>query len=110
MTVIGINLPPIYAFDNVITNYCSNGFIYKKEAFNTFSLTDTYNPLNVFQIKIKYYTFNYEEYDFLYEITIPLNNCSFVTKFPDTKTSDAVNFFATHLNMYNTGIETENFF
>ena len=47
---------------------------------------------------------------FYTEITIPLNNCSFVTKFPDTKTSDAVNFFATHLNMYNTGIETENFF
>jgi len=110
MTVLGVCTPPIFPFDNVITDYCSNGFVYKKESFNTFSLTDTNNALNVFQIKIKYYTFHYEEYDFLYELTIPLHNCSFVTKFPDSKTSEAVKFFASHLEMYNTGIETQNFF
>ena len=104
------SLPPIFPFDNIITDYCKNGFQYKKESYDTFTLTDLYNRLNVFQIKIKYYTFHYTEYDFMYELTIPLNNCSFVTKFPDKKVNEAVKFFADHLKMYNTGIESENFF
>ena len=108
--VKSVCLPPIHVFDNVITDYCKNGFKYKKESFNTFTLTDINNALNVFQIKIKYYTFSYEDYDFLYELTVPLKNCSFVTRFTDKKTSDAVDFFSSHLDMYNTGIESENFF
>ena len=105
-----VPLPPIFAFDNVITDFCKNGFQYKKESYNTFTLTDKYNLLNVFQIKIKYYTFSYEDYDFMYELTIPLNNCAFVTRFPDKMVCQAVKFFANHLEMYNTGIESENFF
>jgi len=110
MAVIGVCLPPISAFDNIITDYCRNGFVYKKENFNTFTLTDSNNSLNIFQIKIRYFTFHYTDYDFLYELTIPLNKCSFITKFPDKKTSEAIRFFASHLKMYNTGIESKNFF
>tara|TARA_B100002051_G_C16558152_1_gene546085 strand:+ start:169 stop:510 length:342 start_codon:yes stop_codon:yes gene_type:complete len=103
-------LPPIFAFDSIITDYCANGFQYKKESHNTFTLTDKYNRLNVFQIKIKFFTFHYTEYDFIYELTIPLNNCAFVTKFPDKRVNEAVKFFGSHLQMYNTGIESKNFF